>query len=95
MELSNDGATFFAEGFQLLQGPSEAPMTAAQCKFADLDLVVSFWLVRLQVLTSPSHTSTACHGTGCVCLACAISRVFEHMVAHCNAQISRDGMRIP
>jgi len=46
VELSDEGAAFMAEGFQLLQGPSEAPMTAAQCKFADLDLIVSFWLVR-------------------------------------------------
>ncbi len=46
VELSDEGAGFMAEGFQLLQGPSEAPMTAAQCKWADLDLIVSFWLVR-------------------------------------------------
>ena len=46
VELGDEGAALVAEGFNMLQGPSVAPMTAAQCKYADLELVVSFWLVR-------------------------------------------------
>ena len=67
VELSDEGATFMAEGFQLLQGPSEAPMSAAQCKWADLDLIVSFWLVR------PEYSADSC-------LACSTAaRGIDHV----------------
>ena len=69
-----------AEGFQLLQGPSDTPMTPAQCKLADVDLLVSFWLVRLELRCSEKTTGhdggqlylpsrhverARCHGTPC------------------------------
>ena len=87
VELSDEGAAFMAEGFQLLQGPSEAPMTAAQCKFADLDLIVSFWLVRPDSAGVVPGTQRAASApmivtarTPCVC--CYRVQAMCHLRAH-------------
>ena len=46
VELSDEGAAILSAGLRLLQGPNEPAVTAAECKFADVELILTFWLVR-------------------------------------------------
>ena len=51
VELSDEGTTLLASACKLLQGPAGTELRPEQCKFVNVDLLASFWLVRLPAAT--------------------------------------------
>ena len=47
VELNDDGASLLASAYNLLHGPTCRALTPEQCRFVNVDFLVSFWLVSL------------------------------------------------
>ena len=45
VELNDEGAALLASACKLLQGPTGTELTPEQCRFVNIDFLVSFWLV--------------------------------------------------